>query len=576
MPDGRFWTLVFPLQPGAEDCELVKANGALYDVQKPEAVVIEVFGRDDDGATCWSILVSVADSLETPSALRCVFAVSNRAEECDQRAKDGFPIVEGDIKLSAGAMTVDTALYPPRAPGQPSGLTISRLMTLSNVLLRAPMRHVAFDPPYWTLQCAPDLACPDSQLTGRILANSPGRHHVQRVDLIGRVVVGNALYPDLQALLGKTSDSVRAWSGRFDHWHQVGIPKKRFRFNRRSVFGPPTFRFDEIEIVGFRAPLKDSSPLVERLNFHEARRHRNSPKHFRYRAASPMVAIEMLRYGRMRGEDVPPPFDDEDFMPQHELLVRLVVGRVDDDTSQARDGALFVPAIFVDNPWSKAVGRQLQGFPKLLAEFRAGNDVLGMDGRPRHPPDTKAAPAAPADKVPLHKITEVHLADGVDADARRTRLLTIECPDEADGSADEFIAPSLTSFLSSSSTRRSRWEQFDFIDAEFRRTFAQSVIGDQFGGFRVVQVSPVPDIGLPKAWILGRYTLSNVRVAFPSGVATLRLNVPHPPPPGWPPPGWDLLLKNLRDRPDQLAFATGEWYRVKCSMELQFDDGLEW
>jgi hypothetical protein len=269
----------------------------------------------------------------------------------------------------------------------------------------------------------------------------------------------------------------------------------------------------------------------------------------------------------MCGEDVPPPFENDDFMPQHELLVRLVVGRVDDDTSQARDAALFIPAIFVDNPWSKAVGRQLQGFPKLLAEFRDRTSAVGMDGRRLQ---------APFEKVPLHQITEVHLASGVDADARKTRLLTIECPDEADGSEDEFIAPTVSSFLSNISMRRSRWEQFDFIDPEFRRTFAQSVVGEQFGGFRVVQVSPVGDIDLPKAWILGRYTLSDVRVAFPSGIATLRLNLPDPAPPGWPPPEWGMLLENLRDRPDQLAFTTGEWYRVKCSMELEFDDGLEW
>ena len=46
---------------------------------------------------------------------------------------------------------------------------------------------------------------------------------------------------------------------------------------------------------------------------------------------------------------------------QYELLVRLLVGKVDDDTSQARDAAVVAPVGLVDNPLSKAVGRQLQG-----------------------------------------------------------------------------------------------------------------------------------------------------------------------------------------------------------------------
>jgi hypothetical protein len=573
MPNGRFWSLVFQPVGGATACSVVNASGALYDVPRPQAVVIEIFRRDDNSEASWSILVSIADSLEAPTRLRCVFAVSNRAEECDERAEQGFPIVEGDIKLVAGVLSVETAFYPPREPGKPAALTMRRLMTVSNVRWNAPLNDLvpsapavppAFDPPYWTLQCAPDLACPDSQLTGRILAVSPHRQSVEGVGRQGRIDLEDALYPDLQALIGKASVSSAAWIGRFAGWDVPKRRKRRFRFSRRSVFGPPSFRFEDIEIVGFRAPLKSSSDLVKRLNFHDTERGRNAPKHFQYKAACTTVVIEMLRYGRMSGEEVPPPFEDHDFMPQHELLVRLVVGRVDDDTSQAREAALFVPAIFVDNPWSKAVGRQLQGFPKVLAEFRSTDKgALGMDGRPVQNPN--------GDKVPLHEVTQVYIAGGLGAAAPKSRLLTIGYPKDDNGSADQFIAPDLTSIFSSTSRRGAPWNQLDFIEGEFRRTFARSVVGEQFGSFRVVQVSPVYDMRLPKAWIPGRYTLSNVRVAFPTGVATLRLEKPNP-----SLPDWEIVLNSLLDRPEQLAFATGDWYRVKCSMQLQFDDGLEW
>jgi len=128
--------------------------------------------------------------------------------------------------------------------------------------------------------------------------------------------------------------------------------------------------------------------LIRPLNFHRGLD--RGPADFLHKAASATIVIEVLRYGRMRAPDAAPPFTADDFMSQHELLVRIIVGRVDDDTAQAHQPALFVPAIFVDNPWSKALGRRLQGYPKMLAEFRAGPNAsdlttLDMTGCAREP-----------------------------------------------------------------------------------------------------------------------------------------------------------------------------------------------
>ena len=566
----RFWSFVFPPGPDAAECSLLTASGVLDKVPRPAAVVLEIFQNDNDPRrTLWSVFFSVS-ALASPVELYSIFAVSNRSEECNSRAEQGFQIVEGDISLVNGVLAVDTAFYPPRDPGKPSELKMGRLVTVTTDLWYAPSDSVLshsnvppFNPPYKTLPCAPDLACPDSELKGQNLDVLPGRYDVQQVQQSGQLVLNNVLFPDLQTLLGNLNvSSTETWIGGWTGWSDPKPTERPFRFARRTVFGPPSYRFDNIEIVGFRTPLRATKPLVDSLNFHAEGQDRNTPKDFLYRAASSTAVIELLRYGRMRGAEVLPPFKADDFMPQHELLVRLVVGRVDDDTSQARDAALFVPAIFVDNPWSKAVGRQLQGFPKLLAEFHAGNDVLGMDGRNVLYPND--------DPVPLHKVTEVHMAAGLGQGAAKEKLLTIDCPDAGDGSADQFLAPDIGTFLANIADRRSPWEQFDFIQAEFRRTFARVVLSERFGGFRVIQVSPVDGTPLPKAWIPGRYTLSNVRIAFPSGIATLRLERPAVAPQPWT----DLL--DLLDTPDLLAFTTGDWYRVRCSMELQFDDGLEW
>ncbi len=93
---------------------------------------------------------------------------------------------------------------------------------------------------------------------------------------------------------------------------------------------------------------------------------------FRYRVATPTLLIELLRYNRMRSKDPAPPMRLDDSQSQHELVVRLLVGRVDDDTAQASDPAVYVPAIFVDNAWSKALGRDMLGYDKRMADFWAG------------------------------------------------------------------------------------------------------------------------------------------------------------------------------------------------------------
>ena len=68
------------------------------------------------------------------------------------------------------------------------------------------------------------------------------------------------------------------------------------------------------------------------------------------------------------------PLEVDDSQSQHELVVRLLVGRVDDDTAQAHAPAVYVPAIFVDNPWSKMLGRDAIGFDKRMAEFCVTRD----------------------------------------------------------------------------------------------------------------------------------------------------------------------------------------------------------
>jgi hypothetical protein len=265
----------------------------------------------------------------------------------------------------------------------------------------------------------------------------------------------------------------------------------------------------------------------------------------------------------MRTSQAAPPFTDEDFTSQHELLVRLLVGRVDDDTPQAHEPALFVPTIFVDNPWSKFVGRRLEGFPKVLAEFYAGGVLLDMNGN-------ETSPSRTGGKVPFHELTEIRLASA-DASPSQAPLLRIDCPDADTGSSDAFVAVPLPTILGGTAIRRGRFDQADFSDVEFRRSFAREVVAEQFTGYRVVQVSPVEELGLPSAWITGRCELENVEVAFPTGIATLELLAPPS-----APPAWKRLCTIIPQSGQTVGFPTGDWYRVRCSMKLTVDDALAW
>ena len=118
------------------------------------------------------------------------------------------------------------------------------------------------------------------------------------------------------------------------------------------------------------------------------------------------------------------------------------------------------------------------------------------------------------------------------------------------------------------------WAQSDFKLPEFRRSFAHAVVGDGFLYFSSIQAVPVDSRDLPGAWITGHFSLSDCEVAFPAGIATLAFTAPDKLPPGDDvPEAWRTLCGLLHKQP--IALPTGEWYRLKCSMDFQVDDLLD-
>jgi hypothetical protein len=593
----QFAFVSFPLSAAAKaDCHLLSQRPS-FGLGRPDwihAVAVEILRWDHDR---WVILVSVADRHDDPTRLQCLFGVSNVPLWCDHAGPRGLPLVEADVRYRRDVLRVRTVAFPQRDRDSDVTSTVVPLLSISGIRWNAAPVGLAapdFNPVYEQLQAAPEVAQPDLLLAGRIVNQDLRRDSVTREGRSQiRIRIKNVLYPDLARLLGRVLPPLRPkflTNPRFDAsvlWRgvvtnpefvrEIGSPRRYerperpFVFPRLSTFGPPSFKFDDLEIVGFRVKVRLPSEaatndrlaaLIRKLNFHVSERpDGGAPEDFKYRAATALIVIELLRYGKMKARDPAKPLRPGDFMCQHELLARVLVGRVDDDASQARDPSLFVPTIFVDNPWSKALGRKLQGFPKGLATFFAGNAPLTMNGA-----DTSG------NVVPLRRISEVRLVSRVASQAPQDWILKLEYPDASDGANDLFIPVNVDAFLGTGLLRNALWEQLDFLGAaaEFQRTFARTLMENGFGADRSIQVSPVDDTPLPKTWISGDVILRNTRIAFPLGTATLTLASPAD-----APPEWKEVVALLSRKPETpIDFPIGSWYRLKCSMDVAVDDEL--
>ncbi|MFO1326147.1 MAG: acetoacetate decarboxylase family protein [Rubrivivax sp.] len=339
----------------------------------------------------------------------------------------------------------------------------------------------------------------------------------------------------------------------------IGVPR---RADRMPLLKATGYRFTNVEILGFRIDLSDRDDvdatlqqMVQPLNFHRHARGRQQgwgAQAFHWRPAARVLVIELLRYGRMYwGEQQPYP--GEPWTAQHELLLRVLVGRVDDASAQARDPALYVPAIWVDNPWSRWIGRELQGFPKQLARF--GNEQGWFDRSGRLKPD--------AEPVPLVRTSRVHTCPRLTEHARSdagAELLGLELPPGAD---DPAIWADVRLLMGHAGWRDAHWRQGDFTDPQFRREFAGQALGLNPARMASVQVSPVDGRDLPAAWVDGWMVFERMQAGMPDGVATLHL----PRESAALPPAWRALTKLFPER--RLSLPTGSWYRARADLCME-------
>jgi hypothetical protein len=138
----------------------------------------------------------------------------------------------------------------------------------------------------------------------------------------------------------------------------------------------PPYRFTDVDIVGFKLPVRRA--LLRRL----CDTWLNDPfpdRSFRYEPANVDLIVECLKYPSMFSENPPPGVPREAATRQHELVFRMLVDKIDEDGRSLCAPAVFCPFLFVDNIASLISGREVIGYPKLLARFEQYGDEGQFD-----------------------------------------------------------------------------------------------------------------------------------------------------------------------------------------------------
>ena len=504
----------------------------------------------------------------------CRIGFANGAQASTLWRDLGFPLVDAKIVHEAdGTLRVSSPFF-----ADPETMQYGReMLAISGLKFDEDPAGESLVTRYDQWQDGPDFAAPATSILRKPVRWEPRRTKVKAAANV-ELDLGLALSrcPNLVPFTAGQRKFTSVWTGVLEMpaWPPAYSNLPPTRANRADAFGLPAFRFDDVEVIGYRIDLRDVSDdfgdklrkLIEPLNFHVAR---NAVADFRYLPATSTLLIELLRYGKMRLKVPDAPLNVVDYQSQHELLVRVLVGRIDDDTAQARDPAVFVPAIFVDNPWSKILGREVQGFDKHMAEFA----VYKSKGRPTLPLRPDGRVHENDEPRPLTDVARVSLVRTNGAHSPGPPILDLKYASGITGT-EAFENFDLELALGGSALALTRWRQNDFIDADFRRSFARAAVKRTLKGFRSIQVSPVGERQLEKTWVTGTFAVDDtVRVARPSGVANLTFHADPQAPKGW------LQTCELLGIPagesDTLPFPAGAWYRMRCSMDLTIDRRLE-
>lgn len=562
------WALAEPLAPTGRSAEPITAQGA-------DVLALEVI-RDGPQIR---VLFSSADDVDNPHALCCRIGFCNDAQACNSWRAAGFPMIDAAIALNAGMLRITSPFFE-----SVEYMTYDAdLITIANLDLDA--AGIEQDAPicaYRQVQQTPDPGWPSTRIVQTPACYAAGRSHVRHVAGMQLVFGGPATrWPSLVPLSPgpQQVQMHHVWCGELAPLEKIDKPDPTLtpwqpvggsvhpKATRADIFGEPVFRFEDVQAYGFRIELPAADPdvvqglkrLIAPLNFHKSPAYaQRNPPTFRYEPATSVVLVELLRYGRMQLDRAQPPLGNTDYQSQHELVVRVLVAKADSHLALARDSAVYVPAIFVDNPWSKVVGRDMQGYAKCMAGFCIG------DSMPLRPDGVRSGGAP----MPLSAITNIDLVDTtrrVDDPSQRQPLLGLSY---ARDDGVELQLRKMTTLRALVNKTGALWRDGDFSEYEFANPMTSDAVWRSLNGFRSVQVSPVDDSPDPaRCWIETVFTVDNLKAASPSGGASLVFHHLRDAPQGWR--CLCTLLGIHEGNAQRLNFQARNWYQLTFSMGLR-------
>ncbi len=616
---GRYWQGQFPW-PRLAAAELAAALPLLAawmtTPSADEALVLDVLcPLAEDGAVDGGTVLLLSRRVRPGGLLRCELGFCNRVSHADLLRRNGLPVLEAPIqRLEDGP---GLAVAQPLATGAANDALddwMLRLQGLCFVDEAAPAAE--YETGFEQMLLSPAAVRTDDELNQLPLrlsmrrrpALTPAMTPATTPPLAAlqlKLRSGPGMTVDLPGVLAATATESGWFRFALDNTERADHAGAAFaaarplagndplclpralgtlrRVRRPAALRPSGFRFEDVELFGFRIDLPATPDtglglreMLNGLNFHRRRRGHEPPDGvptgFDYRVATYSVVIELLRYGRMYWQSSEPrgrpSAADAVYTSQHELLLRVLVGRVDGHSAQARQPAVFVPAIFVDNPWSKLIGRELQGFKKRLARFYAGDQPLSLAGYAR-PEDGAGLGVGAGVSVsaprPLSEVTEVRLLQQLECDLQASPaapLLRLELPTVARRPPAWHHPVDRRTGM-----RLGAWPQRQFDDELFRRGFAREVL--DWGGLpqATIQASPVDGRALPRAWLQGELSFPRLQVRQPDGVAVLRLQAAkhHP-------AAWRWLAQQMPE--GRVALPTGDWYHASGDVNLRLLPGL--
>jgi hypothetical protein len=550
----------------------------------------------------WKVFCSKSDPKQN-NRLVCIFAYSNSPEQVDRLNEQGFPTVEARIRVTGEILTVQSARFQGDDARRPEMEYDGLVLTIEGFRPDGLGRYYELTRDYEQTMQALDPVEPAELVKARSATWNYTRSNVVRLSKDGVSIK----IPDLHLPPGRPPVELKeteiVWRGDIESgaaspgMTASPVPtKERPTEKRQDTFGAFDFEFRDVEVLGFRIELPDdeeaiekSYQLIEPLNFHigpdapHATLGDRARPDFHYRPATPTVNLELLRYGSMKARPADPdtrtPIDRERFQSQHELVVRVVVGRVDEDCAQVQEPATYVPAIFVDNSWSKVLGRRFLGMDKRLSHFCVGQRDTPTARRLL--PNGKVAETGAETR--LADVTDVRLASWADLEPDHQptgpRLFSMDCVPERYSNWDKFIDAPPEALLSASSLAIRRWRQEDFDKAEVRRSFARDIVVGSTRSFRAIQTTPVGDNAhvvatwkQERTWITGRYDITEAKVVVPDGPITITLCNTRDAPDGWR-ALCQLLGIHVGDE-RKITLPPGGWYRLQNEVSVTVENAL--